>query len=380
MRSSVQIRTLNPEVAIVLYLWQGPETKDAGIAKVLLVRERSDPHSVDDVRELSFSHGAFESETWQVSPFFRVVEHGEDIRCPLAPHEEAFEYPILKDLHAVGATDYVAQPLRFAQGPLSAISFVSDKEGGFTEDDVALLKAIVPALSMCFETHSARRTTRSLLRTYLGADPGERVLAGQVKPGDVQRIEAAILFSDLRGFTTLSSQTDSRELIGTLNDYFSAVTAPLEKNGGEILKFIGDALLVVFPLRVPSEAGPACQRALKAAIEANAGLDALNVRRVRAGKAPLEHGLGLHLGTAEYGNMGSTTRLDFTVIGRDVNLASRIEGMCGPLGRRLLASSLFVAQVPETNWLDFGEYPLKGLEGEQALFGIQEAGGATSNH
>ena len=101
-------------------------------------------------------------------------------------------------------------------------------------------------------------------------------------------------------------------------------------------------------------------------------MDLLNVQRLQAGKAPLRHGLGLHLGTAEYGNIGSSTRLDFTVIGRDVNLASRIEGMCGKLGRRLLASSQFADRLPQIPWIDLGAHELKGLAGDQTLLGIQE--------
>jgi len=368
MRSSVQIRTLHPEVTVVLYLWHRPETQDAGIATKFRVAERADPHVADQVREVSFGHGAFESDVFKESPFYPVCTNGEHIRCVLERGQESFEYPILKDVHAVGATDYVALPIRFSHGPLSAASFVTDGDGGFTDDDMELLTAIMPAVSMCLETHSARQSTRTLLRTYLGVDPGERVLAGQVEPGDVRRIEAAILFSDLRGFTTLSSGMDAAELIVTLNEYFATVAEALEESGGEILKFIGDAMLVVFAIDDPGNASAACSRALQAAIAANKRLDQLNGKRRQRGDVPLNHGLGLHLGAAEYGNIGSSQRLDFTVIGRDVNVASRIEGMCGKLGKRLLASSRFAAQLPDQEWSPVGEYELKGLDGVEQLF------------
>lgn len=375
MRSSVQIRTLHPEVNIVVYLWTRPEARDAGIANEFMVSERSDPKAANEVREISFGHGSLESETFRVSPFYRVVECGETIRRRLGVDQESFEFPILKDLHAAGATDYLALPIRFSQGPLSAASFVTDKEGGFADDDISVLTHIMPALSLCLEVHASRHTTGALLRTYLGADPGQRVLSGQVAPGDVRRIEAAILFSDLRGFTTLSNAMDSKELITTLNDYFEIVGAALEKHGGQILKFIGDALLVVFTLESPKGAARACEGALQAALDANRGLDRLNATRKELGKMPLEHGMGLHIGAAEYGNIGSTTRLDFTVIGHDVNLASRIEGQCGKLGRRLIASSEFAARIPKGQWIELGAHPLKGVEGAQSLFGVEEPEG-----
>jgi adenylate cyclase len=254
-------------------------------------------------------------------------------------------------VQALGATAYLALPIKFSSGAMSGLSFVTDGPDGFSPSQIQLLQDLLPAFSVCFEIFSATHVRRSLLRAYLGAEPGELVQAGHVRPGDVRAIEAAILFTDIRGFTDLSARMDSRALIDTLNAYFGAITPPLEEFGGEILKFIGDALLVVFPVRTDRTATEACSSALRASIAADERLGRWNAKREAEGLTPLDHGFGLHMGTAEYGNIGSSQRLDFTVIGRDVNIASRVEGMCGRLGRRLIVSMDFAQHLEDAQWI-----------------------------
>ena len=164
------------------------------------------------------------------------------------------------------------------------------------------------------------------MHAYIGADAGERVLAGQFHRGDVRQIQAAVWFSDLRGFTTLSSQLSSTDLVATLNAYFGALAPALAAHGGEVLKYIGDAILAVFAVRPDRDATQACRDAVAAAQAASVALQHLNQVRQAESLVPLDHGIGLHFGQAEYGNIGSPGRVDFTVIGRDVNLASRVEG------------------------------------------------------
>jgi adenylate cyclase len=192
-----------------------------------------------------------------------------------------------------------------------------------------------------------------------------------VQPGDVSSIEAAIWFSDLRGFTQLSSQLETRALIATLNDYFAAISVPIAENGGEILKFIGDAVLVIFPVTEKRNAAAACSAAVAAAIAAGKTLDTLNLGRKTKNLPPLSHGIGLHFGRAEYGNIGAPGRLDFTVIGSDVNQASRVEGLCGKLGYRLLATQDVAKQVPENPWKSLGDQELKGIARAIEVFALE---------
>jgi adenylate cyclase len=222
---------------------------------------------------------------------------------------------------------------------------------------------------MCVEIHLRGHVARSLLHTYLGRGPGEAVLAGRVRRGDVERMEAAIWFSDLRGFTQASTSIAPAELVAWLNEYFSALAKPVADSGGEILKFIGDAILAVFPVTAERSRAAACEAALRAAVSANAELDALNVRRAARGLPELAHGIGLHVGEVQYGNIGADRRLDFTVIGRAVNMASRIESLCGKLGRRTLATG-DLASLAGGGLAPVGTYELKGMPGEHVVYGL----------
>jgi adenylate cyclase len=195
------------------------------------------------------------------------------------------------------------------------------------------------------------------------------VLAGRVCRGDIVLMEAAIWFSDLRGFTQASTTIEPTELVAWLNEYFGAVAQPVEENGGEILKFIGDAMLAVFPVTQERSRAGCCEAALRAAVSGNAALDALNARRVARGHPELQHGIGLHVGNVEYGNIGADRRLDFTVIGQAVNLASRIESLCGKLGRRTLASAELAA-LAGGGLTPVGAFELKGLPGQHLVHGL----------
>jgi adenylate cyclase len=368
LRSNAQLRTQHPEVSMTLHAWRRHEVavEQQPTRSVRDIRFRA--YAAGVVQVLELDHSAFENAAYRDSPFHTVTETGRTVRCAIARDQTVFAFPLLADLHAMGATEYVCVPLTFARGPLSAISFTTDRPGGF---DAAFLDGMdtwLPALAMCMELHSARHITRSLLTTYLGAEPGQRVLDGQFVCGDVRRLEAAVWFSDLRGFTALSSRSTSKQLVETLNAYFAAITAPLGEHGGEVLKYVGDAVLAVFPVREDRDAAAACASALAAAHAASARLAALNEARAVAGEPPLDHGIGLHFGEAEYGNVGSPGRLDFTVIGRDVNLASRVEGLCGRLGRRVLASSVVAGYLPDVGWEPVGTFELKGIAASQAVF------------
>jgi adenylate cyclase len=181
-----------------------------------------------------------------------------------------------------------------------------------------------------------------------------------------ETIRAVIWLCDLRGFTALSERLPRDALIELLNEYLGAMCAALDAGGGEVLKLIGDALLGIFPV-VAEEPAAACNRALDAAQKAQAALAALNATRTEAGKPMIDYGVALHVGDVMYGNIGGENRLDFTVIGPAVNLAARIEGLCGELGRPVLLSADFVTAsgVPAQA---LGTFVLKGLAEPQAIY------------
>jgi len=279
VRIHIDIRTLHPEVAVVLYAWRRDIANSEVASSISIVDDEARTFAGGIVREISLAHGSFESAAYLASPLYRIDNGESYLHFQIEPSATVFEYEILKDLHADGATGYLALPIRFTNGVVSASSWVTCKEGGYTKEDLRLLRDLVPPLSLLLEIHSRRNVTRTLLNTYLGREPGESVLAGKVRRGDVERIEAAIWFSDMRGFTDISDALESEALIAWLNEYFGAISGPIERHGGEILKFIGDAVLAIFPVTSERSQAAVCAAAVAAASESNADLDKLNLDR-----------------------------------------------------------------------------------------------------
>jgi adenylate cyclase len=253
----------------------------------------------------------------------------------------------------------------FADGSHKALSLATQRPGGFAPHELKLFEAMIPPVAFNLEVQSLRRTARTLLDTYVGKQSGGRVLEGQIRRGTGETIRAVIWLCDLRGFTNLSEALSREVLIDLLNCYFGPMCDAVASEGGEILKFIGDAMLAIFP--IGEDAARTCKAALIAAERAQAALAEENERRRGAGLPRIEYGLALHLGDVIYGNIGSDTRLDFTVIGPAVNLTARIESMCRPLGRQLLLSSDFV-KAGGTHAHSVGTFSLKGVGADQEIF------------
>ena len=253
----------------------------------------------------------------------------------------------------------------FADGSFKALSFATRRPDGFDRDELALFEAVIPAVGFNLEVQALRRTARTLLDTYVGQQSGGRVLEGQIRRGTGETIRAVIWLCDLRSFTNLSESLPRDALIDLLNCYFGPMCDAVASQGGEILKFIGDAMLAIFS--IGADPAATCRSALVAAERAQAALVEENQRRERASLPRIDYGLALHIGDVIYGNIGSDTRLDFTVIGPAVNLTARIESMCRELGRQLLLSSDFVGagKIPATSLVAFS---LKGVGAEQEIF------------
>jgi adenylate cyclase len=231
-------------------------------------------------------------------------------------------------------------PLIFSNRIVTPISWASDAAGGFREADVALFHDLVPAFAPVLEVTAARRIYGELLATYVGRDPCAQIMAGAVQRGNVHHIKAAMLLADLRGFSRLTDELPEQRIIELLNAFFDLVVPGVIGNGGDILKYIGDAVIAIFPV-TRDDAAPACESALAAAQTTLAALQTLPPEV----QQHISIDIALHYGDAAYGNIGSGNRLDFTAIGRDINILSRLELLCKDVDRPLLMSGAFAAEV-----------------------------------
>ena len=346
-RLRLLVRTLHPQLFATGLTWQ------------------SDSEGVETMQP---SHAMMQSRAYLDSPFAPILRGEGGVRRRLEGADPRLDYPILQELHAAGATDYVAMPLKFSDGQINIITLVSRDAGGFSTGELGQLYEILPMLSRLFEVFALRDNAVSLLGTYLGQRTGRQVLNGLIKRGDGQDIDAAIWLCDLRDSTTLSETMARDAYLDTLNQFFDCMAVPVIEHGGEVLKYIGDAVLAMFPIEAPdSPAQDACARALAAAADAQSRVEEQNRARRERGGAPLGYGIALHRGSLTYGNIGSTDRLDFTVIGPAVNQAARIEAMSKLLDRPLLISSAF-AESFQGELISLGRHELRGSATPQELF------------
>jgi adenylate cyclase len=275
------------------------------------------------------------------------------------------KHALYDEMRAKGLTDYVAWPLYHTLGKRHLITFATDRPGGFDDSHVAALKKLLPVLALVSEIRVKNRLARTLLETYVGSHASELILAGATRRGTGTTVRAAIMICDLRDFTKISDNWPRDDVIDLLNDYFDAMSDPIARHGGEILKFIGDGLLAIFPLNQPK----ACANLLHAVTEARQAMAALNERNNATGRAPLNYGIGVHVGDVMYGNIGSSTRLDFTVIGPAVNMASRLEALTKQLGKKVLLSRDFAELVEREFELEHvGKYEVRGFSDPIELF------------
>lgn len=282
------------------------------------------------------------------------------------------KHALYDEMRAKGLTDYVAWPLYHTLGKQHLVTFATDRRGGFDDSHIAALKKLLPVLALVSEIRVKNRLARTLLETYVGAHAGELILAGATRRGTGTTVRAAIMICDLRDFTKISDNWPRDDVIDLLNDYFDAMSDPIARHGGEILKFIGDGLLAIFPLDRPN----ACANLLRAVTEARQAMAALNERNKATSRAPLNYGIGVHVGDVMYGNIGSTSRLDFTVIGPAVNMASRLETLTKQIGKPVLLSRDFAELVtPEFELERVGQHAVRGFSEPIELFAFQPGAG-----
>jgi adenylate cyclase len=340
-RMTVIMPTLHPQVFATVLVWR----EDSGVRVVY------EPHDI------------LSQPRFKASPFAPILRGAGGVRRRLAEPGCKLDYPVVRELHAEGATDYVAMPFRYADGQLNVLSMTAFAPGGFSLGQLGAVYEALPVLGRLLEVFAQRRTAVGLLETFLGRRTGKRVLDGLVKRGDGEHIEAVVWFSDLRDSTALSQAMERDAYLEYLNRYFECLAGAIMEHDGEVLRFIGDAALAIFP--VGDDAAEACRRALAAARLAGERVDADN--NAHPARAPIRYGIGLHLGHVTYGNIGVPARLEFTVIGPAANTAARIESMCKTLGRKVVISAAF-AKAYGGELAALGAHRLKDVAGEQQLY------------
>jgi adenylate cyclase len=323
---------------------------------------------------------------WERSPFYRLWAGNEKtMRRRLNGDYQTGEFELLDRLKADGATDYLAIINRHPAVSGKLGDFVSswtiDRPSGFTEDEVAQLERIASAFALSYQSRATHGTMRILLETYLGRGAADRVLDGNVLRGQADSIDAVIWYSDLVNFTRIADEVERQHLLSLLNDYAECLVESIEQHGGEVLKFIGDGILAIFPDTEEQDPSPnanrvcAPGRALDAAMAAERRVARLNETRSAQGLRATDFYLALHVGDLSFGNFGSATRLDFTVLGPAVNEASRIGTMCRSLDQRVIVSSAFAASAGprRSDLVSLGRYALRGIGQPQELFTLDRS-------
>ncbi|MEM9278255.1 MAG: adenylate/guanylate cyclase domain-containing protein [Pseudomonadota bacterium] len=307
------------------------------------------------------------TDTWIGSPFQYVTVNRRSMRQRLTGLTTGIEHHIYYELAEQGGTDFFAMPLEYGDGTTQGMSVVTDAPDGFTDDQIEIMEAIRHPLALVMEPIAARRSLSSLLRTYLGKGPSTAVANGAIHQGDVTRLQAVVMMTDMRDFTKKSTAWSEEELLKVLSRYFEIVVNSVHDYRGEVLKFIGDGVLIVFPITNGITAAEQAGNAMTSALQARNKLAVWNEERQNRGLEKIDFGTGLHIGEVTYGNVGSSDRLDFTVIGDAVNLTSRIEGMTKETGYPLLCSSE-VASLAKNQTRSIGEHSIRGIPGEVELY------------
>ncbi|MEM6617603.1 MAG: adenylate/guanylate cyclase domain-containing protein [Pseudomonadota bacterium] len=310
-------------------------------------------------------------DQYRASPYFTAHETGEWVEIrPMQANESL--YPIEEDLRQEGITHYICVPIFLSQGMPAGMTYSTTNPEGFSAEAIRVLRTVEPGVAVIMDQRAKQLMLDDLLRIYVGREPHDRILQGEVRRGDVMRMQSAILFADMTGFTRLTQSMTAEETAALLNAYYDCVVPSVEFNDGEVLKYIGDGVLAVFRCDDEKSTAAAVEHALQAASDI---IESVGTRETAGdtGLPPFDIRVGLHVGEVAYGNVGSGARLDFTVIGSAVNLASRITDLAGTLNRQVILSSEFADQVPASSETEsLGAFPLKGFDTPCPVYGLSD--------
>ena len=326
-RISIMIWSLHPLIAAKNYVWN---------------------HDKEDVSTYAPSYEIYDHPAFLNSPLRHVSQGLGGVRQRLGSDYEDNSYPIMEDLRAQGATDYVAMPLPFSDGRMNVMTVTGNHPNGFTTANLGLIFECIFIISRFYEVFSQRENAQAILETYVGKRTGARVLGGDIRRGDGDEIDAAIVMCDLRHSTRLAEELTTDDYLDLLNHFFETTSSVIQNHGGEVLKFIGDAVLAVFPAGEDAQA--ACDRALISAREAIAALRE---------HQQCEGAVGIAFGRVTYGNVGSKERLDFTVIGQAANIAARLCDAGKTMGHAIVVTDEVLGEVSDAT--DLGALTLRNV-------------------
>jgi adenylate cyclase len=294
------------------------------------------------------------------SPIYWMVENRAPTRFDLENTDTDRQFSVLEEFHRDGHTDYRGFPIDYGENGIAILTVCTRRAGGFESYEIAGLTQLFPIIRLVIEIVETRRLASTVLRTYLGRNTGQMVLEGKIRRGQGETIEAVLWLCDLRDFTSMTEALGAMAMIDIVNLYFDCMANAVWDNGGEILKFMGDAMLVVFRITDEVSVTEAASRAARAAQSAQVHLAELSRQRMAEGLNPLNAGIAVHLGKVVYGNIGAKTRLDFTVMGASVNLVARLQQLTGELGEQILFSSSVPEHLDKPVEL-IGQYSFKGV-------------------
>ena len=349
-RMYIGLQLIHPQLQAMGYLWR-----------------RGEP-----VQAIARAYGIQFTPAYIGSPLQEVRETGKPVRYRLDALTDK-HHAVLHEVRADGGTDYFSLAMQIRRdGPLPVVAFATDANEGFSDADIADLTRLVDLIGAVTEMHIEHSVADTVANTYLGRQVGQRILMGAIRRGDGEEIRAVLWFSDLRDFTGLNERLQPSEVLELLNNYFQLVGNALAAHGGEILKFIGDGVMAYFPAEDALFMPMVTTNALNAARQVIDDIAAANEARAAAGGAdPLRFGIGLHVGTVTFGNVGTEDRLDFTVIGSAVNRTSRLEGLTKALGVQVCASADFNENCPRP-MKSLGPHRLRGVPKPMEIFTLPD--------
>lgn len=353
LRTHLTMQTLHPLVASVDLTW----IRDRGLEVRL------------------HEHSATGHDAWLQSPMNQMLSEGQvELRQNLVQGLNGSDFPVFEEIRELGGTDYFAHATAFGDPDTAVerqdgivVSWSTDAVDGFSKEHIEALKTIQPFVGLVAKLSKQQHTSSNIVSAYLGEEVGKRVLEGQIRLGDVEALSSVIWLSDLRGSTGMAESMPAAAFQNALNSYFDCTAGAVLNHGGQIIHFIGDAVLAVFPIGSDHAPGAAAQHALDAAAEARERINALNKVRLEECDTALEFGIGLHFGSVLHGNIGVPTRIEFTVIGRIVNEVSRLESLTKEADEPLLVSRAF-RELIDMSWRDLGTYSAKGVSEGMEVF------------
>ena len=360
---SVAIRTAHPQLDMLVMRWRPLDTDEVPTSGTTSITGQQTIKRPDGVMDLyPLAHGHTNEAMWRQSPFNKALETRMSLRVKLDPPPSPPPFPIVDDLIERGMTDYVVFPLDSGPTVSVVVSIATQRRGGFPDAFISAFEGLIPILSLSVAYKVERFQFQQVLTAYIGREPANRVLAGQIRRGDVITRQAAIGFADLRGFTAASQRLDAEEFLALIGTFFEHTCDCVYGERGEVLKFMGDGVLFI----IADDGNPTqtCDRALRSVEALTKAIDQHNAS---TDGLPIRFGCALHYGAVLYGNIGSPARLDFTVVGSAVNLTARLESLTSKVGEVCLVSQDF-SNLTSMETRRVGEFELKGLSEPQAAY------------